>query len=207
MAVGVFMLLALGSFAIHTILFLWSHIHFMDGQNYVLYERFWPFKWFKKTLALPSFGRTFTMPLFSRIKTDQKGKLVQFSQREVRDLVEFANVFKNNSAIVTFSFYLVYNIVDIDKFINANDLHTNCDHSVFTTDFKTSLKKEFKNQKLVELKTDRFQQWADKVKNEFGFDKYGIQCLEITLKDADVKIPLNANLNCVKEMKKLLGLN
>jgi hypothetical protein len=204
LAVGAVLLFVLSIVVLHTIMFFWSHIHFIDGQTYVLYERFWFSGWFKKTMAFPGFGRTFTIPLTSRIKVDPTGKLVQFSQKDIKETVQFTNIFTNNGAIVRFSFCIDYRISNIDAFIRSNELNTNYDHGIFISALQEKLKKEFQKQKLLDLKTERFQQWAEKAKNEFNFSKYGIVFNEITLKDADIKIPLASNPTCIKDIKKLL---
>lgn len=206
MAAGIVVILILATFLIHTFIFFWNHIYYMDGQNYVLYERLWFFKWVKKTMALPPFGRTFTIPLISRVKTDSTGKLIQFSQLDIKEMIKFTNIFKNNSAIVNFSFYIDYKIMDINKFIIKNDLNTNPDHSVFLSEIKANLKKQFEKQKLLTTKTDPFQQWANSVKNEFDFSKYGVVCSKIVLDDAVMLFPLHTDPKCINEGKKLLAL-
>ena len=206
MAAGVLLLVAITSFVINTILFLFSHVYYMDGSNYILYERFWFLPWFKRTRAFSSFGRTFTIPGISRVKTDSKGRLMQYSQKEIKDVFDFTIIFSNNNAIVDFEFEMSYRIEDIGTFITGNGLDRSNDSLVFISELKNSMKKEFKGQKLLNLDTSCFQQWSDTVKKRFDFGKYGVKCLAVALKTADVKIPLVSDKRYISEIKKLLGI-
>lgn len=207
MAAGLIIIIVILASIVHTIVFFWNHIYWMDGQNFVLYERLWPFKLFRKTLALPGFGRTFTIPLISRIKTDPHGKLVQFSQNEIKELIHFTTIFNNNDAIVDFYFDLHYKITQINKFITANELDTRYDNSKFLSEFKKKLKKQFEKQKLLTLRTECFQQWANKVKDDFDFSKYGIVCSKITMeKDPCYRMPIRLDAKHISEIKKLLEM-
>jgi len=187
------------------IFFLISKIQYFKASYYVLYERFWYFSQFRKA-GVFRVGYSFVVPMIYRIKRDEIGKVIKFSQDTITEEVEVSFISKNGIN-VQLKVLFRFSIMDINIFIDKNNLHTNNDYDILRRYIIKKTKNTFKPIELKTLNPDTFDPWTEKIRKENDwFTLFGIDMKKISVNNGVVLISIYSDYNSLALIAELFNM-